>query len=127
MQREEDVEVYSFAMRIRVHRMKSETMHPEYERDLIFIMFFFFLRIRRPPRSTLFPYPPPSRSAQAAAVMPLNRLSCRESRGRLGERREHMPAIRVDGVPPAVLATWSLAAECAHSAASDQEIGRAHV
>ena len=52
--------------------------------------------------------------AQAAAVMTVNRLSCREYRGRLGERREHMSAIRVDGVSPAVLATWSLAAECAH-------------
>jgi tetratricopeptide (TPR) repeat protein len=52
--------------------------------------------------------------AQAAAVMTLNRLSCREYRGRLGERREHMSAIRVHGVSPAVLATWSLAAECAH-------------
>jgi len=52
--------------------------------------------------------------AQAAAVMSLNRLSCREYRGRLGERREHMSAVRVDGVSPTVLATWSLAAECAH-------------
>jgi len=52
--------------------------------------------------------------AQAAAVMTLNRLSCREYRGRLGERRQHMSAVRVDGVSPAVLATWSLAAESAH-------------
>ena len=52
--------------------------------------------------------------AQAAAVMSVNRLSCREYRIRLGERREHMSAVRVDGVSPAVLATWSLAAECAH-------------
>jgi tetratricopeptide (TPR) repeat protein len=52
--------------------------------------------------------------AQAAAVMTLNRLSCREYRGRLGERRQHMSASRVDGVSPAVLATWSLAAESAH-------------
>src|SRR6266536_1135725 len=52
--------------------------------------------------------------AQAAAVMTLNRLSCREYRGRLGERRQHMSAIRVDGISPAVLATWSLAAESAH-------------
>ena len=51
---------------------------------------------------------------QAAAVMSVNRLSCREYRGRLAERREHMAAVRVDGVSPAVLATWSLAAECAH-------------
>ena len=50
----------------------------------------------------------------AAAVMRVNRLSCREYRSRLGERREHMSATRVDGVSPAVLATWSLAAECAH-------------
>ena len=52
--------------------------------------------------------------AQAAAVMTLNRLSCREYRGRLGERRQHMSAIWVDGVSPTVLATWSLAAESAH-------------
>src|SRR2546430_7512042 len=44
---------------------------------MIFFLFFFFLMIRRPPRSTLFPYPPlfrsilcepiarPSRSIQA--------------------------------------------------------------
>ena len=52
--------------------------------------------------------------AQAAAVMTVDRLGCREYRGRFGERREHMSAMRVDGVSPAVLATWSLAAECAH-------------
>jgi tetratricopeptide (TPR) repeat protein len=52
--------------------------------------------------------------AQAAAVMSLNRLSCREYRGRLRERREHMATVRVDGVSAAVLATWSVAAECAH-------------
>ena len=52
--------------------------------------------------------------AQAAAVMTVDRLSCREYRSRFGERREHMSAVRVDGVSPAVLATWSLAAECAH-------------
>jgi tetratricopeptide (TPR) repeat protein len=52
--------------------------------------------------------------AQAAAVMSLNQLSCREYRGRLEERREHLAMVRVNGVSPAVLATWSLAAECAH-------------
>jgi tetratricopeptide (TPR) repeat protein len=52
--------------------------------------------------------------AQAAAVMSVNRLSCRDYRGQLGERRAYMSAIQVDGVSPAVLATWSLAAECAH-------------
>jgi tetratricopeptide (TPR) repeat protein len=51
---------------------------------------------------------------QAAAVMTVNQLSCAEYRSRLAERREHMSAIRVDGVSAAVLATWSLAVECAH-------------
>jgi tetratricopeptide (TPR) repeat protein len=52
--------------------------------------------------------------AQAAAVMIVNQVTCQEYRGRLGERREHMTAIHIDGVSPAVLATWSLAVECAH-------------
>ena len=52
--------------------------------------------------------------AQAAAVMSVDLLSCREYRGQLSERREHMSSVEVDGVSPAVLATWSLAAECAH-------------
>ena len=51
--------------------------------------------------------------AQAAAVINANRLSCQEYRARLSERREHMSGRPVDGVSPAVLATWSLAAECA--------------
>jgi tetratricopeptide (TPR) repeat protein len=51
--------------------------------------------------------------AQAAAVINANRLSCQEYRARLNERREHMSGRPVDGVSPAVLATWSLAAECA--------------
>ena len=49
--------------------------------------------------------------AQAAAVMTVDGLGCREYRARLGERREHMPDVA--DVPRAVLATWSLAAECA--------------
>jgi tetratricopeptide (TPR) repeat protein len=49
--------------------------------------------------------------AQAAAVMTVDGLGCREYRARLGERREHM--LDVTDVPRAVLATWSLAAECA--------------
>jgi tetratricopeptide (TPR) repeat protein len=55
--------------------------------------------------------------AQAASVMTVNQLSCAQYRGRLAERREHMSAVRVDGVSPAVLATWSLAIECAHDLA----------
>jgi tetratricopeptide (TPR) repeat protein len=51
--------------------------------------------------------------AQAAAVMNANRLSSQEYRAQFGERREHMTTRLVDGVSPALLATWSLAAECA--------------
>ena len=50
--------------------------------------------------------------AQATAVMSARRQGCREYRARLAERLPHMPA--VDGVSAAVLATWSIAAECAH-------------
>ena len=52
--------------------------------------------------------------AQAAAVMKLSGLSCREYRVQFAERREHMSGVRVAGVSAAVLASWSLAAECAH-------------
>ena len=52
--------------------------------------------------------------AQAAAVMNANRLSCQEYRARFGERRAYMSARPVEGVSAAILATWSLAAECAH-------------
>src|SRR5580700_9536026 len=52
--------------------------------------------------------------AQAAAGMNANRLSCQESRAQFGERRAYMSGRPVEGVSPAVLATWSLAAECAH-------------
>ena len=50
--------------------------------------------------------------AQATAVMSARRQGCREYRARLAERLPHMPA--VDGVSAAVMATWSIAAECAH-------------
>ena len=52
--------------------------------------------------------------AQAAAVMSANRMSCQEYRAQFGERRAYMSGRPVEGVSPAVLATWSLAAECAH-------------
>jgi tetratricopeptide (TPR) repeat protein len=52
--------------------------------------------------------------AQATAVMNANRLSCQEYREQFGERRAYMSGRPVQGVSPAVLATWSLAAECAH-------------
>ena len=50
--------------------------------------------------------------AQATAVMSARRQGCREYRALLAERLPHMPA--VDGVSAAVMATWSIAAECAH-------------
>ena len=50
--------------------------------------------------------------AQATAVMSARGQGCREYRALLAERIPHMPA--VDGVSAAVLATWSIAAECAH-------------
>ncbi|MGD0240544.1 MAG: tetratricopeptide repeat protein [Streptosporangiaceae bacterium] len=49
--------------------------------------------------------------AQAAAVMSITGLGCREYRTLLAERRRHVPV--VPGVSAAVLATTSLAAECA--------------
>jgi tetratricopeptide (TPR) repeat protein len=52
--------------------------------------------------------------AQAAAVMNANLLNCQEYRARFGERRAYMSARPVEGVSSAILATWSLAAECAH-------------
>jgi tetratricopeptide (TPR) repeat protein len=50
--------------------------------------------------------------AQATAVMSARRQGCREYRAQLAERIPHMPG--VPGVSPAVLGTWSIAAECAH-------------
>jgi tetratricopeptide (TPR) repeat protein len=52
--------------------------------------------------------------AQAVAVMNANRLSCQEYRAQFSERRTYMSGRPVEGVSPTVLATWSLAAECAH-------------
>jgi len=50
--------------------------------------------------------------AQATAVMSVRGQGCRAYRKLLAERIGHMPV--VDGVSAAVLATWSIAAECAH-------------
>jgi tetratricopeptide (TPR) repeat protein len=49
---------------------------------------------------------------QATAVINARQQDCREYRVALAERRKHMSG--VDGASAAVLATWSLAAECAH-------------
>jgi tetratricopeptide (TPR) repeat protein len=50
--------------------------------------------------------------AQATAVMIARGRGCREYRALLAERIPHMPA--VEGVSAPILATWSIAAECAH-------------
>jgi tetratricopeptide (TPR) repeat protein len=52
--------------------------------------------------------------AQAAAVMNANRMSCQDYRAPFGDRRAYMSGRPVPGASSAVLATWSLAAECAH-------------
>ena len=49
--------------------------------------------------------------SQATAVINARQQGCREYRAALGERRKHMSG--VDGASATVLATWSLAAECA--------------
>jgi tetratricopeptide (TPR) repeat protein len=55
--------------------------------------------------------------AQAAAVMVTREQDCRQYRAQLADRRNHMAARPVDGVSAAVLATWSIACECAHELA----------
>ncbi|MGH3286244.1 MAG: tetratricopeptide repeat protein [Streptosporangiaceae bacterium] len=55
--------------------------------------------------------------SQVTAVINARQQGCREYRAALGERRKHMSG--VDGVSATVLATWSLAAECAHELPPD--------
>jgi tetratricopeptide (TPR) repeat protein len=54
---------------------------------------------------------------QAAAVMNIKGLSCREYRALFSERHKYMSGVQVSGASAAILATWSLAAECAHELA----------
>src|ERR1041385_9312727 len=50
--------------------------------------FFFFLMIRRPPRSTLFPYTTLFRSQSQPAVLPVSRaLDAAHSAGAFGDRK----------------------------------------
>jgi len=53
--------------------------------------------------------------AQATAVIHARQTGCREYRAMFADRRKHMNEI--DGAPTALLASWSLAAECAHELA----------
>src|SRR5574337_1375274 len=55
----------------------------------IFILFFFFLMIRRPPRSTLFPYTTLFRSHHATDDRPPRGPADRVPAGRPGRSEEH--------------------------------------
>ena len=55
--------------------------------------------------------------AQAASVMAVREQDCRQYRAQFAERCHHMTASPVDGVSAVLLATWSIAAECAHELA----------
>jgi tetratricopeptide (TPR) repeat protein len=57
--------------------------------------------------------------AQAAAVMVAHDSDCRDYRAKLAQRRTDMAAHNIDGVTAEVLATWSIAAECAHELPPD--------
>src|SRR5471030_3408379 len=62
-------------------------------RKVSFFCFFFFLMIRRPPRSTLFPYTTLFRSARRAhGVIAHQRLH--DPRGRLARSEEHTPELQ---------------------------------
>jgi tetratricopeptide (TPR) repeat protein len=52
--------------------------------------------------------------AQAAAVIVTRDGDCRDYRAQLATRRAAMAATSVAGLSPELLATWSIAAECAH-------------
>jgi tetratricopeptide (TPR) repeat protein len=55
--------------------------------------------------------------AQAAAVITAREQGCRQYRARFTDRCRHMNSAPVAGVSAALLATWSIACECAHELA----------
>src|SRR3712207_8619038 len=67
---------------------------------MLLYVYFFFLIIRRPPRSTLFPYTTLSRSGRALGrrrrVVELVREPC----GHRAERGEPLPVLLARGDPP---------------------------
>src|SRR3712207_9561036 len=71
---------------------------------LIIACFFFFLMIRRPPRSTLFPYTTLFRSA-GEALRVLSRLGAKEERGGRGGRdrrgRDRLGRVALSRTPTA--------------------------
>src|SRR5258707_8678423 len=67
----------------------------------LFLSFFFFLMIRRPPRSTLFPYTTLFRSL-LCATMPMIFLSCQNARGGSADGKRVI-ILGVDGLDPDLL------------------------
>src|SRR2546425_1915912 len=61
-------------------------------------MFFFFLMIRRPPRSTLFPYTTLFRSVELELVRPFLAAAERDAQRDRAERMHRRQLLRVDGV-----------------------------
>src|SRR3712207_8624897 len=78
---------------------------------LLMALFFFFLMIRRPPRSTLFPYTTLFRSRRVHRREQLHRQVPGEHPRRAQRERERRPAHLLGGHAPAV----------------GGQIGRAHV
>src|SRR3989475_5192806 len=64
---------------------------------IVSILFFFFLMIRRPPRSTLFPYTTLFRSRSTPCWPPARRPSCRAQERRARDPRDHEPRRRSPG------------------------------
>src|SRR5499427_7123412 len=65
----------------------------------LYLLFFFFLMIRRPPRSTLFPYTTLFRSHPGGLQeLELPRQRGDQPRGELG--LEHLPGVRLEGQRP---------------------------
>ncbi|HEX9040555.1 MAG TPA: tetratricopeptide repeat protein [Trebonia sp.] len=57
--------------------------------------------------------------AQAGAVVTANDMTCREYRAKYAQRLGTMTDTVIDGCPPSLLATWSLAVEYAHELPPD--------
>src|SRR3712207_7085370 len=65
--------------------------------DRDWLLFFFFLMIRRPPRSTLFPYTTLSRSGTRASVVTRNTASAAAPPHAASLRRSRCRLFRNDG------------------------------
>src|SRR5574342_952504 len=86
-------------------------------------LFFFFLMIRRPPRSTLFPYTTLFRSALDRLVLQLAKQRGRRGRGAVMRSEEHTSELQS---PPDLVCRLLLekktAGRPAHTHASDRSV-----